>query len=125
MKTEVIYSTDVSIEDHATMVVFKNGDGDIQAIFIERSDDTEEIFVYSVELYDTPSDSWISEDDIKSVNDTCDTDYTFEEELKDIRKYRFTENLCSYYGANNFDSSPDEYKSQEDFEEWLLSMDLI
>jgi len=120
----VIYSSDVNIEEHATMVVFKN-DNDIQAIFIERYADTNEIKVYGVELYNKPSDSWINEDDIKSINNSCDTDYSFKEELKDIKQYLFTQDLCWYYGANNFDSFPDKYKSQEAFEDWLLSMNLI
>ena len=120
----VIYSSDVSIEDHANMVVFKN-DNDIQAIFIERYNDTDEIKVYYLELYDKPSDSWINKDDIKGINNSCDTDYSFEEELKDNRQYLFTQDLCWYYGANNFDSFPDEYKSQKYFEDWLLSMNLI
>ena len=69
----VIYSSDVNIEEHATMVVFKN-DNDIQAIFIERYNDTDEIKVYYLELYNRPSDSWINKDDIKGINNSSDTD---------------------------------------------------
>lgn len=125
MTERVIYSSDVSIEDHASVVVFRNFDGLLETIFIERLEPTEQVLIYNLELFNKPSDSWVDAEDLKSLNSSCDSDYTIDEVLTEDRQIRFTEDLCWYYGAVNFDSYPNEFLSYGSFVEWLESRDLI
>jgi len=124
MTREIHYSSDTSIEDHANLVVFDNC-GIKDAIYIERYEDTGAVLVYWVDLFHKPSDSWINEDDIPRINSCCDTKYKFNEELDEFDQYLFTSDLCSYYGAINFDSYPLHFDDQDEFEEWLTEMNLI
>jgi len=122
--TTIYYSDDVCILDHARFVVYL-ADGVKNAIYIERDDNSEQYFIYGVELFNKPSDSWISESDLKDINSSCDASYIFDQELSEYDQYLFTSDLCWYYGANNFDSYPIEFISYGSFEEWLIAMDLI
>jgi len=121
----LIYTSDVSIEDHSNFVVFKNSDGDIEAIHIERDDNTETFLIYNVELFNKPSDSWINKDDLKSMNESCDTNYEFDTELNDFDKYLFSSDLCWYFGANNLDNYSLQFNNYNSFIEWLKSRNLI
>lgn len=123
MKT-IYYSDDVNILDHARMVVYL-ADGVKNAIFIERDDNSEQYFVYCVELFTRPSDSWINESDLKAINTSCDANYIFDQELTEHEQYLFTSDLCWYYGAVNFDSDPIQFISFGSFEQWLKEMELI
>ncbi len=121
---KIYYSSDVSIEDHANLVVFENSEGEKEAIHIERDEDSEKIYVYYVELFNKPADSWINEEDLKSINNSCDKNYVFDQELTRWDQYFFTSDLIWYYGADNF-GSPNIYTSQDSFEEWLTSRGII
>lgn len=124
----IYYSNDVSILDHATMVVYRNLDGLKEAIWIDRYEDTEQSFIYSLELFNKPGDSWIDRElkqDLKSFNSTCDTNYKLDQELNETDQYRFTEDLCSYYGAINFDQYPRELLSYGSLEVYLQELGLI
>ena len=121
----IIYADDVSILEHANMVVFRNADGDTEAIYIERYEDTGQFMIYSLDLFNTPADSWINEDDLKGINSFADAKYEFNTKLTGTDQYFFTSDLCSYYGAINFDSYPNQFLSEGSFEEWLISRELI
>ena len=124
MTRKIYYSDDVNILDHATNVVFLQ-DGVKHAINIERDENIEQYCVYITELYNKPSDSWINEDDLIYINDSCDSSYDFNAELSEYEQYLFTSDLCWYYGANNFDSCPLHFISYGGFEQYLKGMELI
>jgi hypothetical protein len=127
MRTEIFYTSDVSIEEHSNFVVFKNQHNgtEKEVIAISRDDDSEEIRVYWCELFAKPSDSWIDSEDLERLNSYADTDYNMESELVGFEPYTFTQDLVSYYGAENFDSCPLEFETQQSFEDWLIEMKLI
>lgn len=125
MTERVIYSSDASIEDHASLVVFRNFDGDKEAIWIDRDEATEQVLIYSVELFNKPSDSWVNKEDLEGINSSCDANYSWDQELTEEEQISFTEDLCWYYGAVNFDSYPNEFLSYNSFLEWLESRELI
>ena len=99
-------ANDVNILEHANLVVFDNEKGEKCAIYIQRHEETDEFYVYGVKLFNKPSDSWINEDDLECLNSCSDTSCKFNEELSEHKQYQFTSDLCWYYGAINFDSTP-------------------
>lgn len=104
--SRIYFSDDVSILEHATFIVFRNFDGLKEAIYIERYEDTEQVFIYEMELFNRPSDSFLTEDDLDGLNSFADTKYTFDGELNETEMYLFVLNMCHYYGAINFDQYP-------------------
>lgn len=127
MKTKIHYSSDVSIEDHSNFVVFhnKHNGEETEAISIERDEDSEKIRVYYVELFNKPSDSWLNFEDLESVNSYTGMNYEMNTDLVGNDKFLFSQDLCSYYGAVNFDGNPLEFEDQNSFELWLKEMNLI
>ena len=104
------------------MVVYQHTEGSAiynESIFIERDEDSNMIRVYGVELFTRVSDSWIDEDGLKSINESCDSNYEFDKEMDRDESIQFTSDLCWYYGAINFDSYPIEFKSYKKFCTWL------
>jgi len=127
MKTTIHYSSDVNIEDHSNFVVFhnKHNGEDAEAISIERDGDSETVKVYFVELFKSPSDSWLNNEDLESVNSYTGMNYNMNSDLVGNDKFLFSQDLCSYYGAINFDGNPIEFQDQNSFELWLRDMNLI
>lgn len=104
---------DVNTMGHADFFV----DSEFNSFFIERFEN--KVLIYSLELYNKPSDSFISESDLKNLNSFADMNYEFNKDLIEKDRYLFTYDLCSYFGGMNFDSMPFEL-SYEEFENWFL-----
>jgi hypothetical protein len=121
---EIFYSDDVNLEDHTSFIVYQHQDGYKVALSILRLE-TEQHLIYSIELFNKVSDSWINEDDLKSLNSYADTNYQFDTVLTDIQQYQFSSDLVSYYGAENFDSTPYNISNYNSFIEYLKDLNLI
>ena len=111
---KVIYSTDVNTMEHANYFV----DSEKNVFYIERYEDEDKVIIYSLELFSKPSDSFINDNDINSLNSYSDSNYEYTKTLIEDEQYLFTFDLCSYYGGLNFDSNPLEL-SYEEFEQWF------
>jgi hypothetical protein len=100
----VIYSTDASLEQ-STLICYSKDD----EIIVLGIDDAN---IYKLELFESPSDSFINESDLIKLNNSCDTQYEFNEKFDSIeRKCDFVNNMFWYYGGINFDSMPERIEN--------------
>ena len=95
MNNPIIFSTDVDVLQ-SSLVVFKNE----TCLYISFDDDNENYIVYCFDLI-KEVDTWI---DLDGINSSCDTNYTNELSKNDF--FKFTNDVCWYYGAVNFDGNP-------------------
>lgn len=126
MKKHIIYSTDVNIEDHSDLVVFKNNEGEEQAIWIARFEEEGTFVVYGIDLYKKPSDSWISSEDLDALNEFADKKYVYDQEFTNqFDKYSFAADMCSYFGAMNYDNWGTPFPTKEGLEDYLKALGLV
>jgi hypothetical protein len=95
---KIIYQSDADLLQ-STIVATKE-----QIFGIEENE--ENFKLYHLDYFDKPSLSFINENDLKSLNDSCDTNYQFNEILNEQDRINFVSDLYWYYGGLNFDSSP-------------------
>ena len=99
---KVIFSNDVDFLQ-SSLIVFQNN----TCLYINFDDDNENYVVYCFDLL-TEVESWINLDDVNSYSDTNYTNELSENDFID-----FTNDVCSYYGAINFDNYPTTYNENE------------
>jgi len=98
----IIFSTDVDLLQ-SQLIVFENK----TCLYIDYDYDNDTYITYCFDLL-TNVDSWIN---LKDINSYSDTNYT--NELKEDDFIFFTNDVCSYYGAVNFDNYPTTYNENE------------
>jgi hypothetical protein len=100
----VIYSTDASLEQSTLICYIKDDE-----IIVLGIDDA---YIYKLEIFDSPSDSFINESDLIRLNDSCDMQYVFDEKFDSIeKKCKFMCDMFWYFGGVNFDSSPEKIEN--------------
>lgn len=126
MKNIILYSSDVNLEDHASTIFYKDIEtGKTEGLFIERYEDQNKILVYNLEIFNRANDSWLSsKEDLSSLNNCCDTNYKFNKKFETWEAMRFSEDLCHYHGALNFDTYPLSFKYKK-FLKFLKNRNLI
>ena len=98
----IIFSTDVDLLQ-SQLIVFQNN----TCLYIDYDYDNENYIVYCFDLL-TSVDSWIN---LNDVNSYSDSNYT--NELSENDFIHFTNDVCSYYGAINFDGCPTTYNENK------------
>ena len=98
----IVFSTDVN-SSQSQLIVFQNN----TCLYINYDYDNENFIVYCFDLL-TSVDSWIN---LNDVNSYTDSNYTNELSKNDF--IHFTNDVCSYYGAINFDGNPTTYNENE------------
>ena len=109
---KVIYSTDADLLQ-SSFIAFN--DNSALAISIDEESDT--VYVHSFDLLEKSDllDSWFKLD---HINSSCGTDYKADDEIDFIQ---LTQDVCWFYGADNFDSMPDEMTIEE-FENFISTL---
>ena len=99
-KRQITQQTDVSLE-HCTAILLNDG----TFVKLDFDHDTSEYRIYIFDVIkNTSYHDWINLDDINSYSDT---NYKLDQELSEIEAFNFTNDVCSYYGAYEFDYSPE------------------
>ena len=109
-KRQITQQTDVSLE-HCTAILLDDG----TFIKLDFDHDTNEFKIYGFDVIkNTSYNDWINLDDINSYSDT---NYKLDQELSEIEAFNFTNDVCSYYGAFEFDYFPEkvEFDNLEDY----------
>ena len=99
---KIIFSTDVDYLQ-STLILFQNN----TCLYIDFDYDNENYIVYCFDLL-TEVESWV---DLSAINSYSDTNYT--NDLNESDFIYFTNDVCSYYGAINFDNYPSTYNENE------------
>ena len=98
-KRQITQQTDVSLE-HCTAILLNDG----TFIKLDFDHDLNEFRIYVLDVIkNTSYHDWINLDDINSCSDT---NYKPNQELNELNSFNFTDDVCSYYGAYEFDYSP-------------------
>ena len=98
-KRQITQQTGVSLE-HCTAILLDDG----TFIKLDFDHDTNEFKIYGFDVIkNTSYNDWINLDDINSYSDT---NYKPNQELNEIEAFNFTNDLCSYYGAFEFNYCP-------------------
>lgn len=96
-KRQIAQQTDVSLE-HCTAILLNDG------TFLKLYHDTDEFNIYVLDVIKNTSEhDWINLDNINSYSGT---NYDPNQELSEIEAFYFTNDVCNYYGAFEFDYSP-------------------
>lgn len=98
----IIFSTDVDLLQ-SNFIVFENK----TCLYIDYDYDNDTYITYCFDLL-TEVENWISLDDVNSYSDSQYTN-----ELSEDDFIYFTNDVCSYYGAINFDNYPTTYSEDE------------
>ena len=109
-KRQITQQTDVSLE-HCTAILL--GDGTF--IKLDFDHDTNEFRIHTFDVIKNTSYlDWINLDGINSYSDT---NYKPNQELSEIEAFNFMNDVCSYYGAHEFDYFPEkvEFDNLEDY----------
>ena len=109
-KRQITQQTDISLE-HCTAILLDDGTFiklDFDCVFNEFR-----IYILDV-IKNTSYNDWINLDDVNSYSDT---NYKPNQELSEIEAFNFTNDVCSYYGAFEFDYYPAivEFDNLEDY----------
>lgn len=100
-KRQITQQTDVSLE-HCTAILLS----DETFLKLDFDYDTNEYRIYSFDIIKNTSDhDWINLDNINSFSDT---NYKPSQDLSELDAFNFTNDVCSYYGAYEFDCYPTE-----------------
>lgn len=98
-KRQITQQTDVSLE-HCTAILLNDG----TFLKLDFDYDTNEYRIYSFDIIKNTSEhDWINLDDINSFSDT---NYKQGQELSELDAFNFTNDVCNYYGAHEFDYYP-------------------
>ena len=109
-KRQITQQTGVSLE-HCTAILLDDG----TFIKLDFDHDSNEFRIYTLDIIkNTSYNDWINLDDINSFSDT---NYKPNQELSEIEAFNFTNDVCSYYGAFEFDYYPVivEFDNLEDY----------
>ena len=109
-KRQITQQTDVSLE-YCTAILLDDG----TFIKLDFDHDSNEFRIYVLDVIkNTSYHDWINLDDINSYSDT---NYKLDQELSEIEAFNFTNDVCNYYGAFEFDYSPIivEFDNLEDY----------
>lgn len=109
-KRQITQQTDVSLE-HCTAILLNDG----TFIKLDFDYDADEYVIYVLDVIkNTSYHDWINLDNINSFSDT---NYKPNQELNEKDSFNFTNDVCSYYGAFEFDQSPSrvEFEHLEDY----------
>lgn len=109
-KRQITQQTDVSLE-HCTAILLNDG----TFIKLDFDHDLNEFRIHTFDVIkNTSYHDWINLDDINSYSDT---NYKPNQELSEIEAFNFTNDVCSYYGAHEFDyfSEKVEFDNLEDY----------
>ena len=98
----IIFSTDVDLLQ-SQLIVFQNN----TCLYIDYDYDNENFIVYCFDLI-KEVETWV---DLGDINSSCDANYT--NELNENDFFNFTNDVCWYYGAINFDGNPTTYNENE------------
>lgn len=100
-KRQITQQTDVSLE-HCTAILLSDG----TFLKLDFDHDANKFRIYVLDIIKNTSDhDWINLDGINSFSDT---NYKPSQELSELDAFNFTNDVCSYYGAYEFDYSPTE-----------------
>ena len=108
--SKVIYSTDVDLFQSSFIVLENN-----RCFYIQEYDNN--FLVYRFDLLDT-IESWINLDDINSYTGG---NYSNSEVIDYIN---LTNDVCSYYGAINLDSTPSTM-NEEEFTNFIDNLQVV
>ena len=98
-KRQITQQTDVSLK-HCTAILLDDG----TFIKLDFDYDLNEFKIYTLDIIkNTSYNDWINLDDINSFSDT---NYKPDQDLNEIEAFNFTNDVCSYYGAFEFDYYP-------------------
>lgn len=98
----IIFSTDVDLLQ-SSLIAFKNE----TCLYVNYDCDINKYLVYCFDLI-KEVDSWI---DLDGLNDSCDANYT--NQLNESDYFHFTQDVCWYHGADNFDCNPTLYTEKK------------
>ena len=98
-KRQITQQTDVSLE-HCTAILLNDG----TFIKLDFDYDLNEFRIYTFDVIKNTSEhDWIN---LYDINSYSDTNYKLDQELSEIEAFNFTNDVCRYYGAYEFDYSP-------------------
>ena len=109
-KRQITQQTNASLE-HCTAILINDG----TFLKLDFDYDANKFRIYDLDVIKNTSDhDWINLDDINSYSDT---NYKPNQELNEIEAFNFTNDVCSYYGAFEFDYSPEivDFDNLEDY----------
>ena len=98
-KRQITQQTNVSLE-HCTAILLNDG----TFIKLGFDHDSNECRIYTLDVIkNTSYHDWVNLDDINSFSGA---NYKPNQELSEIEAFNFTNNVCSYYGAFEFNYYP-------------------
>ena len=98
-KRQITQQTDISLE-HCTAILLD--DGTFIKLDFDRVLNEFRIYILDV-IKNTSYNDWVNLDNINSFSDT---NYKPDQELSEIEAFNFTNDVCSYYGAFEFNYCP-------------------
>lgn len=100
-KRQITQQTDVSLE-HCTAILLNDG----TFLKLDFDYNLNKFRIYTLDVIkNTSYHDWINLDNINSFSDT---NYKPSQELSELDAFNFTNNVCSYYGAFEFNYCPVE-----------------
>ena len=111
VKNKIVFSSDADLLQ-SSLIVFD----DNRCLWIDKDEDSDKVIVYSFDLLNKTdlNNSWFNLSDIDS---SCDSDYS--NGVTDF--IALTNDVCWYYGAINFDGTPDVMKFKK-FEKFISNL---
>ena len=109
-KRQITQQNDFSLE-HCTAILFN----DDTFVKLDFDHDSNEFRIYGFDIIkNTSFHDWIN---LYDINSYSDTNYKLNQELSEIEAFNFTNDVCSYYGAHEFDYCPTivEFDNLEDY----------
>ena len=98
-KKIITQQTDANLENCTAILL---NDGTFVKLGFDYDSNEFRIYEFDV-IKNTSFHDWINLDGINSYSDT---NYKLDQELSEIEAFNFTNDVCSYYGAFEFDYSP-------------------
>ena len=109
-KRQITQQTDVSLERCTAILL---NDGTFIKLDFDFASNEFRIYTFDV-IKNTSCHYWINLDNINSYSGT---NYKLDQELSEIEAFNFTNDVCRYYGAFEFDYSPEivEFDNLENY----------